>query len=462
MSGAARAGRVAYPLVEGLVSEDLMKRAWFGATAGLALAFVFAGCGSQRAERTGEEQEAIQGGMDDGSAHPFAVGVCATNSGPGNCSFLCSGALIAPNLVLTARHCVTQTPQTIDCTTATFGAQNGGPSNYWITTYPYMFQGSQGWHQAAQIVTTPGGAGTKVCGNDMALLILKNNVATSEAPNVTPVVQYAMTDHPRYSTTVTAIGYGNTNTQSGAGTRRIRQNINLQCIPGDKLINCGMQTQIDQKEFASGDGTCPGDSGSSAYEQKLFNVGNWTSFGVLSRGGQNGTDCVGGIYTRTDSWKSLIVQTAQQAAQMGGYPAPSWTQPPPAVDGGVPGMGKIGDPCGDSSDCGNGLKCESPMQGSPSICTPACDPNYDNCPTGYQCQFTPNGGFCFPIPKPPDNPPADADSGATPPGDQPPGTQPQQSGGCALAADPTKPVPWKGGGVAAAALALLILRRRRA
>src|SRR3990172_7411309 len=52
--------------------------------------------------------------LDRGAAPPFAVGVCATNSGPGNCSFLCSGALIAPNLVLTARHCVSQTPQTID------------------------------------------------------------------------------------------------------------------------------------------------------------------------------------------------------------------------------------------------------------------------------------------------------------------------------------------------------------
>src|SRR5581483_4901174 len=109
-------------------------------------------------------------------------------------------------------------------------------------------------------ITTPG---TKVCGNDMALLILKQNVSANEAPNVTPVVQYAMTDHPRYSTTVTAIGYGNNTVSSGAGTRRIKEQINLACIPGDKSIDCGMQTQIDVKEFASGNGTCSGDSGSS-------------------------------------------------------------------------------------------------------------------------------------------------------------------------------------------------------
>jgi len=434
-----------------------MRRAFLGA-AGVAVV-LGVGCGSDvRTERTAQVREAIQGGADDGSAHPFAVGVCATNSGPGNCSFLCSGALIAPNLVMTARHCVSQTPQTVDCTVATFGNINGGPSNYWITTYPYMFQGSQGWHQAAQIITTPGGAGTKVCGNDMALLILKSNVAANEAPNVTPVVQYAITDHPRYSTTVTAIGYGNINTTSGAGTRRIRQQINLQCIPGDKNIPCGMQTQLDVKEFASGDGTCSGDSGSSAYEQKAFTNGDWISFGVLSRGGENGSMCIGGIYTRTDSWKSFIIQTAIQAATMGGYPPPAWTvAPPPPPDGGVT-QNPLGGPCADSTDCQPGLKCERDPNGDPPICTQTCDTMKMDCPANYQCLDTQNGPFCFPKPPPPPMPEAgtDEDSGTTTPSGDAPGLV----GGCAVAPDPTKPVPWKGVGFATIAILGLILRRR--
>jgi len=299
-----------------------MKRAFArAALASCALSIAFVGCSSDRAP-IAQTRQAIQGGSDDGTAHPFAVGVCGTNAGPGNCVFLCSGALIAPNLVMTARHCVSQSPMTIDCATATFGAMNGGPGNYFITTYPYIFQASQGWHGVAQIRITPG---SKVCGNDMALLILKDNISSNEAPTVTPVVQYPMTDHTRYSTTVTAIGYGNTSTSGGAGTRRIKQNINLGCIPGDKTIPCGNQPGIDMKEFASGNGTCSGDSGSSAYEQKAFNNGSWVSFGPLSRGGESGTNCIGGIYTRTDQWGSFLIQAAQDAAQMGGYPAPPWT-----------------------------------------------------------------------------------------------------------------------------------------
>ena len=432
-----------------------MKRAFLG-TAGVAVVLVV-GCGSDHREGpVATTQQAIQGGSDDGTAHPFAVGVCATNAGPGNCSFLCSGALIAPNLVLTARHCVSQTPQTIDCTTANFGGLNGGPSNYWITTYPYMFQGSQGWHQAAQIITTPG---TKVCGNDMALLILKANVSANEAPNVTPVVQYMMTDHPRYSTTVTAIGYGNNTTTSGAGTRRIKQQINLACIPGDKFIPCGMQTQLDVKEFASGNGTCSGDSGSSAYEQKAFTNGDWISFGVLSRGGESGSLCVGGIYTRTDSWASLIVSTANQAAQMGGYPPPPWTQaPPPPPDGGVPN-GMLGAPCGDQTDCAKGFKCESPPNGDPPICTQTCDTMAMDCPTNYECLDTQNGPFCFPKPPAPPTPEGGTtqdDGGAGNPAEPP-----ALVGGCAMAPDPTKPVPWKGGIAAGLAILAMILRRKR-
>jgi V8-like Glu-specific endopeptidase len=433
-----------------------MNRALLGAAlASCVLASTAVGCSSE--ERIATTKMAIQGGMDDGATHPFAVGVCASNSGPGNCILLCSGALIAPNLVMTARHCVSQVPMTIDCTVAKFGALNGGPGNYFITTNQYMFQPSQGWHAVQQILVTPNG--NNVCGNDMALLILKDNVSPQEAPTVTPVVQYPMTDHPRYSTTVTAIGYGNTSTQGGAGTRRIKQNINLQCIPGDKSIDCGMQTQIDQKEFASGDGTCSGDSGSSAYEQKAFNNSNWVSFGVLSRGGENGTQCVGGIYTRTDKWASWIIQTAQTAAAAGNYPAPSWTLPPPmngdGGDGGgiPPGSGMLGDPCGDVTDCAMGLQCQSQTDGMQSICTNTCDPNAMDCPDGYECDNNGVDNYCFPKPPEPPMPEAGADAS----GD---GSQTLKAG-CATVPDPTKPVPWKGGSIAVAFGLMLWLRRKK-
>jgi len=436
----------------------------FLASAALGAIVLAAGCSSTKdpAPSTSSQAQPVQGGSVD-TTHNYAVGLCVGN-GPGQCQLLCSGALIAPNLVMTARHCVDNSPSQIDCTNPTyntFGSMRGTAGNYWITTYYQMFQGSQGWHQAKQVLTTPG---TAVCGNDMALIILNNNVSLTEAGGsyVTPVVQYPMTDHTRYKTTVTAIGYGDTSaTTQDAGTRHIRQNVNLLCIPGDPVIDCGTQTQINVNEFVSGDSTCEGDSGSSAFEQINFNKNIPVSFGVLSRGGSSGATCVEPIYTRTDKWSSFLISTAQTAASLGGYTVPAWTQPapagdagtpPPPADGGtitpgddsgttsVPPPGTLGASCTDNTDCSSGL-CLSNDNGTTFVCSALCDTSQNgaDCGDGFGYTCTPDGagnGYCFAKPK---------------------------GGGCSVSAthDPTKPVPWGSIALAGLWVAGVLVRKRR-
>jgi len=178
-----------------------------------------------------------------------------------------------------------------------------------------------GWHRVADI-RTPDAKG--LCGNDIALLILSDNIGSSEATPATPAVEYPMTDRSKYpSMADTAIGYGltapDTNT---AGTRRIKSNIDIQCVPGDAQLDCDPNQVFGgtAKEFLAGDGTCEGDSGSGAYEQTSFQAGTFVALGVLSRGGQStdGKTCLGAIYTRTDAWKDFIRSTAVDAAQKGG------------------------------------------------------------------------------------------------------------------------------------------------
>ena len=400
---------------------------------------------TREAVRTNEG--AIQGGTVD-TQHPFAVGICGTIGGgsKGNCSLFCSGALIAPNLVVTARHCVTNSPEMIDCATAKFGAPLDSPAGFFVTTSSSMAQSTTGWHSVAKIVTPPG---TQFCGNDLALLVLTGNVPASEATPVTPVVQYPMTDHDRYSSQQTAIGYGitapNTNTQ---GTRHIRQMINLACIPGDTSgLDCGPlgPRNMTENEYEAGDGTCSGDSGSSAYEQVLFEKGTPSSFGVLSRGGvsADGTTCVGAVYTRLDKWRDLIVSTVTSAAATGGYPLPPWTvlvpptpkgdagPPPPPVDSGVttsPTLGSMGQTCGVDGDCGSAL-CRAAPGITALTCTQACDAA-TACPSGYTCQ----GSFCFAHAEDPKPKPAAAPGGTT-----------TTTSGCAMGAtsgvDSTRSVP---------------------
>jgi V8-like Glu-specific endopeptidase len=447
-----------------------MKARVMGTSAALAMIGVVcaSGCSGEPAERTeriDRSNQAIQGGTDD-VLHTYAVGVCGGS--PNNCNLFCSGTLIAPNLVVTARHCVSQVPSgAVDCASTNFGAQQPASRFYVTTGASMMSSATATWFQVASIVTpTP----TALCGNDLALLVLRANVPASQATPATPNVIYDLRDHVHLSTTQTAIGYGidapGTQTE---GTRRIRQNIPITCIPHDSSgVDCYSDPQaidfIKEAEYAAGDGTCEGDSGSGPYEQLSFNSGKPIVLGALSRGGVSldGTTCQGAIYTRLDSWRQLIIDTGKKAALAGGYTPPAWTNappPPPPSDGGTTAppkdsgatpasdasTGALGAACVSNDDC-DAKDCSS-IDGTAFVCTEACGSGA-RCPDGFACK----SGFCF-AGAAPMTPPNAATTTTT--------------SGCSVArasaddrSDPSKPVPWVGC-MAIAIVTVLRLRRRR-
>lgn len=385
-----------------------MRLAQLGAGAALSFVCIVVGCSQSPSHsggdlgKTGSATQGIQGGTADGTAHPFAVGVCIGNKpnaqGQGGCAGFCSGALITPNLVVTARHCVDDTAKIINCdVNPTFGARHG---TMWITTSDKMNQGTVGWHSVKSKITT---SDDHVCGNDIALLVLDDQVDAAEATPVVPVVQYPMTDFNRWpARRVTAIGYGNTGpTGFSAGTRRIRTGIHIECIPGDDFIPC--PAGFDDHEFYSGDGTCEGDSGSSAFDDKSVLNNKPVSFGVLSRGGDNAnpdagtpaTLCKGALYTRLDKFRDLIIQAADTASAgwtLYPKPSPDWTvYVPPPVDAGVDAAPKPPAKLGEGADCKANADCKSNIcadTGSGKACTVACDEADDptTCTDGYVCK----------------------------------------------------------------------------
>jgi Trypsin len=293
---------------------------------GLATATVACGgtadLGSGEAGKTGQQSSAIQGGkLDTSLGDTFAVGVATRQGG------VCSGTLIAPNLVLTARHCVVPPDGTEAVTCADKFSKSIAASSLYVTTDANLFR-AKNFYPAAEIIT-PSNDG--FCGNDIALIILEKSIPADQARPVTPAVQFSLSDASIVGDKIAAIGFGVTGpSNSDSGQRRIRENIAVTCVPGDKRYACddAITIDIDDKaEFVTEGWVCSGDSGSGAFEQKSYTTGETIVLGTLSRGPQSADKCLAAIYTRTDAHAKMIIDAGLKAAEQGAYEAPAWVVP---------------------------------------------------------------------------------------------------------------------------------------
>ncbi|MGO8997062.1 MAG: trypsin-like serine protease [Polyangiaceae bacterium] len=253
-------------------------------------------------EAFGTASQAIYGGvLDDGAQANNAV-VALTVGSPQD-FVLCTATLIAPNVVLTAHHCVgSNLAATVTCDqtgASTSGTQIGAdvaPTtiHVFVGAEPDLTYGTPDANGAAIFDTES----STLCNSDIAVVLLDRSI-----PSITPLA-LRLTTATLPGETVRAVGYGENDQNDPVGTRFRKDGLSVLAV-GPEVSPSG--TSLGSNEFELGESTCEGDSGGPAISEETGAV-----VGVVSRGGAC-TDDFGHIYTMTSGFSQLIT-TAMAAA----------------------------------------------------------------------------------------------------------------------------------------------------
>jgi hypothetical protein len=330
----------------------------------LALVVALVACGGQNeavlpvGDVHVEQLVPVPGIADDGR-DPAVVAIRAAGES------LCTAVVVAPDIVLTARHCVARTVADVECPAT--GPQVTGERD------PTTLDVLSGDDPASAILVAHGRAlvappGNKLCGTDIALLLLDRPVE-----HVAPleVAELGVTQGARVRT----VGFG-PSLPSGPVTKLLREHVAV------------LDTTLT--EFRLGEYGCPGDSGGPALDEATGAV-----VGVVSRPGPGPAEqaqdpgCPGAsgadVYTRADIFLGLVRTAFAQS--LGGEGAAAEQK-----DGGIRAVKlatDYGSPCANASQCAAGVCVNEQKR---QYCSRSCE-GQDKCPTHYKCEPSIEGPF---------------------------------------------------------------------
>lgn len=325
-------------------------------------------------ERVGRAAEAIVHGTDSVPSQNFVV-IVEHSTGPDTFDE-CTGSLVAPNLVLTARHCVSDiTDQGFTCDASGVGSAGG---DIGADVSPSALQIYAGLDRPP--VSDPAAVGarifhdasTNLCNHDLALIGLDRSISVAGAG--VAALRFRPLAAP--GELFTAVGWGVTTTSPTPAVRQERT--------GVAVLEVGPYTDangndVPPNEFDVGAATCQGDSGGPALDD------SGAVFGVASTGGNETTpnpndpaaSCLGGntlnFYSQVGAF-SVVIQHAFEA--MGATPK-------------TVGGASLGASCTVDIECASGICLTSGASGS---CSESCSASA--CPSGYECSSVSGRQLC--------------------------------------------------------------------
>lgn len=238
-------------------------------------------------------------------------------------SLLCSGALIAPTIVLTAAHCVTDPPpmfekaltaESIVVVAGRLDARTPDPADLFAVK---KIQVHPDWPGTAA-ADDPSGNKPGMY-HDIALLLLDRGVeAARQQPSLLLPLSAAKT--LKQGDELRVAGYGYNQPDVSTASRGLLH-----------IASIAFEEASEVEFLAGGDGpdACPGDSGGPVYRRQ---EGRLYHLGITSRAaGQPKAVCgeTGSMYTLSPAYEAWLQETSE-----GAYPPEIVTQPSPVPESG--------------------------------------------------------------------------------------------------------------------------------
>ena len=285
-------------------------------------AWILCGCAADNEagrsyDRVGRTIQPIIEGVPSGAEHDAVVVLAVFRDGARR--GLCSATRVAPNLLLTARHCVSETDDQASCYTDGSAVAGAGLHGDFDPRELAVFVGEDGVASSVSDAALATAYGVKlivdetaetICNRDLAFVLLDRPLTGRLAP--------MRVGAPRPDEALTVVGWGITESGSLPTTRMERADVPLvgtgpMVYPDDKRFGFG------DAEFMTGESVCLGDSGGPAMTRSgvVVGIASRAGNGEARDPGNLAATCTGttahAIYTHLANAAPLVVRAFAEA-----------------------------------------------------------------------------------------------------------------------------------------------------